>query len=478
MTKPTMQKRYVRAVPIISLLALATVISSTSPGRAQEGRLTAADRENAVHRIAELVTQRYVFKDIGIETAEHIRAQLTAGAFDDITGPEEFARVLTEELQSVNHDRHMRVRQRSTPAGDQGGPPDPIMMRIERLQGMQRSNFGFARVERLDGNVGYVDLRGFFPVDMARETAVAAMKLLAHSDAVIFDLRRNGGGNPNTIRLICSYFFDESTHLNSLYWREGDRTEEFWTLEEVEGERMADVPLFVLTSDYTFSGAEEFAYNLQTRNRATIVGETTGGGANPGGMAPVDEHFDIFIPTGRAINPVTGINWEGTGVQPDVRVPADEALERGLELARDAAEQFREQKQGVLDAEYQRLKDDLAAAEARADSELDSETLSGAVATALRRATDAGLLEEMAINSMGYRYLREGKIAMAIAAFLFNTEAYPMSSNVYDSLGEAYMEAGRKEEAIVNYRKSLKLDPGNNNAVRMLRRMGIEIGEE
>src|SRR5262249_22574655 len=122
-------------------------------------------------------------------------------------------------------------------------------------------------------------------------------------------------------------------HLNSLYWRKGDRTEEFWTRKALDGKRYTGKPVYVLTSARTFSGAEEFAYNLQSRKRATIVGETTGGGAHPGGVRPINDHFAMFVPTGRAINPVTGTNWEGTGVKPDVAVRADEALETAHALA-------------------------------------------------------------------------------------------------------------------------------------------------
>ena len=146
------------------------------------------------------------------------------------------------------------------------------------------------------------------------------------------------------VQYICSYFFGEKTHLNSLYWRKGDRTQEFWTLDELPSERMPDVPLFVLTSKYTFSGAEEFAYNFKTRKRATIVGESTGGGANPGGTIEINELFSINVPTGRAINPVTQTNWEGTGVTPDVKTIASNALNKAHLLAKSSAENHRKTK--------------------------------------------------------------------------------------------------------------------------------------
>jgi C-terminal processing protease CtpA/Prc len=190
----------------------------------------------------------------------------------------------------------------------------------------------------LDGNVGYVDLRFFAPAEAAQEAAGRAMEAVATADTLVFDMRNNNGGAPSGVQYLCSYLFADRVHLNSLYWRKGERTEEFWTLDEVRGKKRPDVPVFVLTSKRTFSGAEEFAYNLQTRKRATIVGEVTGGGAHPGGSFALAPGLSLSVPTGRAINPVTRTNWEGAGVQPDVPVNEEQALARALELARAAAD--------------------------------------------------------------------------------------------------------------------------------------------
>ncbi|HEX2162516.1 MAG TPA: S41 family peptidase, partial [Thermoanaerobaculia bacterium] len=136
------------------------------------------------------------------------------------------------------------------------------------------------------------------------------------------------------IQLLSSYLFAEPTHLNSFYIRRGDRTEQFWTQAHVDGRRMAEVPVYVLTSRRTFSAAEEFTYNLRNLERATIVGETTGGGAHPVEAHAIEGYpVRAMVPFGRAINPVTGTNWEGTGVAPHVEVPADQALDRAHRLA-------------------------------------------------------------------------------------------------------------------------------------------------
>jgi C-terminal processing protease CtpA/Prc len=196
----------------------------------------------------------------------------------------------------------------------------------------KKTNAGFVKIERLPGNVGYLELHGFMPG--AEEPAAAAMNFLAGTDALIIDLRNNRGGGPQAVTLLCSYFFDEKpVHLNSLFWRKDNRTDDFWTLKSVAGKRYLGKDIYILTSKRTFSAAEEFAYDLQCLKRATLVGETTGGGAHPGGMAPLGEHFMAFIPMGRAINPITKTNWEGKGVKPDIAVPADKALETAHQRA-------------------------------------------------------------------------------------------------------------------------------------------------
>jgi C-terminal processing protease CtpA/Prc len=188
-------------------------------------------------------------------------------------------------------------------------------------------NHGFGKVERLRGNIGYLEFFNFADEELGAETVAAAMNFVNGTDALIIDMRGNGGGNPAMVALVCSYLFgSEPVHLNDLYWREGNRTEEFWTRKEVAGKRYLNKDVYVLTSKRTFSGAEEFTYNLKNLKRATIVGETTGGGAHPGGGFRISEHFGMFVPTGRAISPITKTNWEGTGVTPDVSVPADQAL--------------------------------------------------------------------------------------------------------------------------------------------------------
>jgi C-terminal processing protease CtpA/Prc len=268
----------------------------------------------------------YIFPDVAEEIEQAIRRRLSNGEYDALTTGDTLCEALTAHLQEVSHDKHLRVFYSVEPQPIRAdGEPRPEEHEEFRQFGVLH-NFGVAKVERLSGNIGYLDLRGFFPAEFGAETAVAAMNVLANTNALIVDVRQNGGGDPAMIALISSYLFTQPTHLNSLYWRQGDRTQQFWTMPYVPGPRYGDKPVYVLTSGDTFSGAEEFAYNLKNLKRATLIGEVTRGGAHPVDRYAINEHVAATIPVGRAINPITQTNWEGTGVLPDIEVPRDDAL--------------------------------------------------------------------------------------------------------------------------------------------------------
>ena len=189
-------------------------------------------------------------------------------------------------------------------------------------------NFGIHRVERLDGNVGYLDVRRVAVPANAGPAISAAMELVAGTYALIFDLRHNGGGAPDGVALWCSYLLkEEPTHLNDIFHADTGETRQFWSLPYLPGARYVDRPVYVLTSSHTFSGGEELCYNLQALGRAELIGETTGGGAHPTRAFPVSSAVMIGIPFARSINPVTGTNWQGTGVIPDVAVAEAEAYD-------------------------------------------------------------------------------------------------------------------------------------------------------
>lgn len=292
--------------------------------------IDAAERRAVIDGVIDRLKQAYVFPDTAVVMERAIRVRQGRGEYDRITSARSFADSLTSHLQAVSRDRHVRVRYSAEPLPVLAGPDQPDHARRDQQRAFGRQvNYGFERVERLAGNVGYLEIRsfGFDPEDIA-DVVAAAFTFLGNTDALIIDLRRNGGGSPFMVAHVSSYLFGaEPVHLNSLYWRPGNRTDDFYTKRDIPGTRYGpDKPVYVLTSRNTFSGAEEFAYNLQARKRATIVGDTTGGGAHPGGVQRVTDHFAVWVPTGRAINPITKTNWERVGVWPDVAVPSDQAL--------------------------------------------------------------------------------------------------------------------------------------------------------
>jgi len=319
-----------RAVPTLlaSCAAVFLALPATPTIAADPPALDGAARQAIIDGIADGLDEVYVFPDVAEEMVRLLREKLSTGAYDTLTSPSELCAALTEDLQSVSHDLHLRVRYEEPEPERKGEPPSDEERQRRYEDRMRDGNYCFERVERLPGNIGYIRMNCFAPAEIAGETAIAAMGFLAHTDAMIFDLRGNGGGSPSMIQLISSYLFEEPTHLNSFYIRRTDETRQFWTQAHVDGELMADVPVFVLTSRRTFSGAEEFSYNMRSLERGTLIGERTGGGAHPVQRYEVEGSDVVMsLPFGRAVNPVTGTNWEGTGVEPHIEVPADDALD-------------------------------------------------------------------------------------------------------------------------------------------------------
>lgn len=303
------------------------------PGAVVENiKLDAAARQRVLDGIASTLNEFYVYPETAQKMVAALRDRQKRGEYDAVTDGDVFAAELTKHLQEVSHDKHLHVNYSpyKLPPDKQGPSPEEKAMFRKQLE---HSNCGFAKVEILPGNIGYLKFNFFGDPDLCGPTAIAAMNFLAHVDAIIFDLRENGGGDPKMVALISTYLFDKPTHLNDLYNRKDDQSTQYWTLPYVPGNRLADTPVFVLTSQNTFSGAEEFSYNLKNLKRATLVGETTGGGAHPVDGHRIDDHFMIGVPFARAINPVSKTNWEGIGVTPDVPAKASDALEVAEKLA-------------------------------------------------------------------------------------------------------------------------------------------------
>jgi hypothetical protein len=302
------------------------------PGAVLENvTIDAAERKKVIDGMDTDLREYYVEAATAQQMADALKTHLTKGDYDTISDGDAFAARLTTDLQEISHDRHLRVEFSPFKIPERGerSPEDEAMFHHQ----MERDNCGFKKLEILPNNIGYVKFDGFMDASFCGPTVVAAMGFVAHTDAVIFDLRENGGGQPAMVTLVASYLFDKPTHLIDIYDRKQDSTTQNWTLSYLPGARLTKQPIFVLTSKRTFSGAEEFAFDLKNQKRATIVGETTGGGAHPVSGHTVADYFMVGVPFAKSLDPVRKTNWEGTGVEPDVRVPATDALQTAQKLA-------------------------------------------------------------------------------------------------------------------------------------------------
>lgn len=302
--------------------------------------LDAAARTTVLEAIAHKLTAEYAFPDVAQKIQADIQTRIAADGYQDIKSGTQLAATLTAQLQTLSSDLHLKVH--FSPAVLPHLEPQtkipPEELALQQQQGALR-NFDFNRVERLRGNVGYLELFSFEPPEFAGAVAAAAMQFLAHTSALIIDLRHNRGGSASMVALLTSYLLPPypAVHLTDLQWpkKKGAKnsTQQSWTLPHVEGPRYLDKPVYILIGPETFSAAEEFAYNLKHLKRAVIVGETTAGGANPGSGFRISDHFWMFIPTGQAISIATGENWEGSGVLPNFKVPTELSLKTAQLLA-------------------------------------------------------------------------------------------------------------------------------------------------
>lgn len=436
---------------------------------AQEIKLTSEVKNRMISDIRDLLMEHYVFEDVARNCAQKLDSVMGKGEYDSIISKEQFAKRLTQDLQGMSQDKHLEVQ-----VEEEMSNMNSHEMAFESINKLrkarQKSNYSFRKVEIFNGNIGYLDFRSFSPAEMAMAKASAAMIFLSDCDALIIDMRENTGGDPSLIAHICSYFFEKPTLLNKLYYRKTNRTLEFWTREVNDVRTLYEVPILVLTSSETISASEEFAYDLQSRKRATVIGEITAGGANIASGFRLNSSFVIYIPRGRAINPITNKNWEGVGVQPDVSVVSGKALEKAMEIAKGEAKKYREKKEENYRLLIRSIENQIEKTNKIFESQYDK-TAEDQLLNLLKEAKSTNLIDESSLTSLGYEYLHKNKTLLSITFFKYCVEMFPESYNAYDSLGEAYMKAGNKPLAIKNYQKSLDLNPDNDQARKMLEQL-------
>lgn len=329
--------RYARlSVACVGLFSSAAALPARSPSEITQAPpgilIDKRVRDEVLNSLAQALESRYVLPDMAKTLAAAVRAKHKAHAYEKVLTAPELARVLTNDLLSVAHDKHLRVTFSSIPMRPSpAGSVSPQM-----LDELRKENGAIPKVEILEGNVGYMRVNGVPPVEAARSAVAAAFAFLHNTDALIIDDRGNGGGDPNTVAVYVSYLsVGKPFVVNTFHWREDNRVDEFKTTELGELSYGVKKPVFVLTSPMTFSGGEELAYDLQALKRAVIVGEVTGGGAHPVTPVMIGHQFEVAMPAGQGVNPITGTDWERVGVLPDVPVAATAALGRAHALALD-----------------------------------------------------------------------------------------------------------------------------------------------
>lgn len=304
------------------------LFSQTSFSQSSTATLNLTSRATIINTVCELLTANYVFPDAAIKMSESLKSNLKKGKYNKITDPVQLADALTTDVLAINKDGHLRLEYNPAFFTRQQDTVGEEQREIQQQKRDLARNYGFKKTEILNGNIGYLELSGFYALSKrSKEAALTSLKFLSNTKAIIIDLRINGGGSPEMVRYLLGYFFDKETHINDFYNRQTNRITEIWTRPDTSQINFTKMPLYILACDKTASASEEFCYDLQNQHRATIVGNKTGGAAHPTMELDATNGIVLFNPYARAINPVTKTNWEGIGVKPEINATTEKALE-------------------------------------------------------------------------------------------------------------------------------------------------------
>ncbi|MEN5231578.1 S41 family peptidase [Sphingobacterium faecium] len=382
------------------------------------------EKSEIITSIKTYLTQSYVDLVVSKKMIIELDKNLKSNKYEKITSPSEFSKIVTEDLQSISKDQHLIVRfEPERIAQEKRIISEEMKLETEKKMMMQMAyiNYGFTEAKILDGNIGYLNLRLFADIKYAEETATATMNFLSNTNAIIIDLRSNGGGVPSMMQLLSSYFFDENpVLLSDFYERETDTKTQLYSFANVAGKRSTNKPIYILTSKQTFSAAEAFAYTLKHLDKAVVVGEITKGGANRTKRINLNDEFTLSVPYIQSIHPITKTNWERKGVKPTIETNVNEAFVYAY-----------------IDAINKTVKND----------------------------------KLNVLNKIGYNFLKEKSVDDAIIVFQENVKLSPNNANNWDSLGEAYFIKSDKENALKSYQKALELDPNSSSAKAMIKKL-------
>ncbi len=450
----------------VILCAMQLSMLSLSGANSQQP-VTGEDRERIVDEICGILREHYVYPQVAESIAERLRKSLRDGVYDSASDNAAFAALLTEDLRSVNQDLHLRADPLAPGSTRSSEEPNWPRIFLNHIFDDKQSNFGLVTVKRFDGNIGYIELTKLKPLNTeSRRIVRSAMEFLSNSDALIIDLRSNTGGTGEMTEFLSSYFFAEPVPLTGEYERATGGIHESSTIVDFYNSRLVDVPLYVLTSSRTISAPEGFAYNLQALGRATVIGETTRGAANPGRFFRIKEKIQLLVATGYAVNPLTGSNWEGTGVIPDIATTEEQALDKALEVASEAAEEFRRKKENAVGGYIETLNGQIADVETLAarDPRAAEEMLEGIV----DEWFGLEYLNRYFFLELGDQYLAKGNDTMAALVFRQVPRHYPDYITGYRKLADMYYSAGDKPKALIYLTKMLELNPNDRTTLQRI----------
>ena len=448
---------------------LLLIFSSIVSAQTEVAPLDDNDKKELIVKVCDLLKDNYIFPELGVKYGQELLTLYKTGEFKKINDPKEFGEYVTSALHNITKDKHFNFRmieKSDFNEDEQGSLHHPV-----RYYGLGiKEHLGVFRLDWIENEIGYMDYRRFYYQDEAKEMLIDAMNFLSSANAIIIDLRENQGGSGKLIPLLCSYFLPYPTQLTGTYYRKDDVTDEWWTLKNIEGKRLLDVPLFILISKKTFSAAEYFAYDLKVRKRVTFIGEPTKGGAHSVDVFPVGERFEFYIPTARAINPVTGSNWEGEGIIPDVLVPSESALDTAIVLAKKSAQEYGKIKDAHLMGIIDKMQNQLDQAESLFNNGGDTEATTF-LDSAFQTGLETGMLNKFFIEVLAYYYTSHKLYKMAIRVLKKQTELFPDSPDAYESLAWIYYDQKEKELALQYFTRVLALDQNNSIARNMLNKL-------
>ncbi len=409
----------------ILLLVVSFLIIQKSIAQNSKKGLTEREKGTIISSIKKHLNTTYVNLELSNKMIDELNLNLKSKKYQDIVDPTEFSKEVTQDLQKISKDLHLKVRfEPKRIAQKKRVISKEMNLKREKMMGdrMAEINYGFTEIKILNGNIGYLNLRLFADIKYAEEAVTAAMNFLSNANAIIIDLRTNRGGVPSMMQLLASYFLKEETVLlSNFYERKTDTKTQLYSFATLKGKRSTNKPVYILTSKNTFSAAEAFTYTLKHLEKAIVVGEITKGGANRTKRVNLNNEFTISIPYIESIHPVTKTNWEGKGVQPNIKTSERNAFVKAYIDAIDKT--ITNNKKNIL-------------------------------------------------NKVGYTFLQEKSIDNAIVVFKENTKLFPNDANTWDSLGEAYFTKRDKKNALKSYKKALELDPNLKSAKTMIEKLG------